>query len=453
MVECRHMTSVPPIGPAAPPGGGAIQSAAGVATATQTAQVPSSRRFGALRHRNFALLWSGLLLSNSGTWMQGAAQGYLVYQLTSSPLALGVLGFSFAVPMLLLPPLGGVLADRVDRLALMKVTNVCWIAMTLVLVALTWTERVAYWHILAISFLSAITLAFDNPTRQALVPDLVPRADLLSAISLNSVAFTGASLLGPAVAGQILAVFGERVYQGAAVVFGLNALSYLAVLIPVLFWISVPPRRREGPAASFGADLLEGLRYVASRRPLVLLLLLTVVTSIFGRSFNQLMPVFARDVLAVGPDGLGLMYSAPGAGTLLGGLGLAAMKNVGSRRRLVVGATVAFTLSILGFALSRWYLPSIGLLFLSGLAGTVAGATIATILQAQSPDRLRGRVMSLQTLSIIGMSPLGGLLSGALASVLPAPLAVSLTATVILLFLAVVVVTQPAWRNIDREGS
>src|SRR5688572_29788582 len=396
--------------------------------------------------------------------MQGTAQGYLVYELTSSPLALGLLSFSFAIPMLLLPPLGGVLADRVDRLALMKVANVLWIVMTLGLVVLTWTGRIEFWHILALSFLSAVLLAVDNPTRQALVPDLVPRSELMSAISLNSVAFTGASLLGPAIAGQILASFiggapergsgagevGEPLYQGAAVVFGLNALSYLAVLIPVLFWIRVPAREREGPPTSFGADLLEGLRFVASRRPLVLLLLLTAVTSVFGRSFGQLMPVFARDVLGVGPDGLGLMYSAPGAGTLIGGLALAALGSV-PRGRLVTWATVVFTLAVLGFAASRSYPLSIALLFVTGLAGTAAGASIATLLQIQSPGRLRGRVMSLQTLGIIGMSPLGALLSGALAQAADAQLAVGLCACAILVFLVGVALTQPAWRHIEGE--
>ena len=407
--------------------------------------------------------------------MQSTAQGYLVYELTSSPLALGLLSFSFAIPMLLLPPLGGVLADRVDRLALMKAANVIWIVMTLGLVALTWSGRVEFWHILVLSFLSAVLLAVDNPTRQALVPDLVPRSELMSAISLNSVAFMGASLLGPAIAGQILAAFvgadpgvgagtvtgasvaggegaaaGGPLFQGAAIVFGLNALSYLAVLVPVLLWIRVPPREREGPATTFGADLLEGLRYVGSRRPLVLLLLLTAVTSIFGRSFGQLMPVFARDVLFVGPDGLGLMYSAPGAGTLIGGLILAALGSV-PRRRLVTGGTVVFTLAVLGFAASRSYPLSIVLLFVTGLAGTAAGASIATLLQMQSPGRLRGRVMSLQTLAIIGMGPLGGLLSGALAEAVDAPLSVALCACAILVFLGAVVLTQPAWRSIEGE--
>src|SRR5688500_14465681 len=195
-----------------------------------------ARRFGALRYRGFSLLWVGLLLCNSGTWMQSTAQSYLVDQVTSSPLALGLLGLAFGLPMLLLPPLGGVIADRVDRLVLLRVTNTLWIAMTLLLAALTWAGRVEYWQILLLSFLSAVTLAFDNPTRQALIPDLVPRSELMSAISLNSVAFTGASLLGPAIAGQILVLTAD-VYRGTALVFVLNALSYLAVLVPVVFWI------------------------------------------------------------------------------------------------------------------------------------------------------------------------------------------------------------------------
>src|SRR4051794_15627994 len=179
--------SVPPTGagPAAP--------AVGAARQTESA---GGRRFGALRHRNFTLLWVGLLLSNTGTWMQSTAQGYLVYELTSSPLALGLLGFSFALPMLLLPPLGGVVADRVDRLALLRVTNVLWIVLTLALTALTWTGAVTYGQILLVSLLGAVLLAFDNPARQALMPELVPRSELLSAISLNAVVFTGASLVG-----------------------------------------------------------------------------------------------------------------------------------------------------------------------------------------------------------------------------------------------------------------
>jgi MFS family permease len=355
--------------------------------------------------------------------------------------------------MLLLPPVGGVVADRVDRLALLRVTNVLWIVLTLALTALTWTGAVTYGQILLVSLLGAVLLAFDNPARQALMPELVPRSELLSAISLNAVVFTGASLVGPAVAGLLLAAAGAELYRGAAVVFGLNAVSYLAVLVPLVWWIRLPRRPRSTAPASFGAELREGLRYVAARRPLVLLLLLTAATSIFGRSFAQLLPVFARDVLGVGPEGLGLMYAAPGAGTLVGGTALAARRGVGSRRRLVAGATAAFAFSIFGFAASRALPLSLLLLFAGGVAATVAGATIATLLQEQAPEALRGRIMSLQTLAIIGMGPLGGLLSGALATWLPAPVAVSATAAVLLAFLLWVVATQPAWQDVDAAAA
>jgi MFS family permease len=297
--------------------------------------------------------------------------------------------------------------------------------------------------------LNSTILAFDNPARQSLIPDLVPRSELLTAVSLNSVAFTGASLVGPAIAGLILRFFGSDLFHGAAVVFSANAVSYVAVLLPVVLWIRVPPHERDGARASIGADLVEGLRFVKTRRPLVLLLSTTAVTSVFGRSFTQLLPVFAKDVLHVGPDGLGLMYSAPGAGTLLSGIGLAGMGHLISRRHLLTSSAVSFAVAIFAFALSRSFPLSLAILFVSGVLSTALTATITTLLQLQAPGRMRGRVMALQSQAVIGMTPLGSLLSGWLATRIPAPLAVSATAAVILVFLAYVLLAQPAWREIE----
>src|SRR5436190_2268423 len=360
--------------PTAVPGAAPPPGAPG---APETVGAAAPRRFGALRYPNFTFLWVGLLLSNSGTWMQSAAQGYLIYNaLNPSPLALGLLGVSMALPMLLVSPFGGVIADRVDRLALIRITNSIWIVMTIVLATLTWTGKVTYWEILLTSFLSAAILAFDNPARQSLIPDLVPRSELLTAISLNSVAFTGAALVGPALAGVILSVFGSDLFRGSAVVFYFNAISYVAVLVPVVLWIRVPTRAHHGPRASIGADLIEGLRFVKARRPLVLLLSTTAVTSVFGRSFTQLLPVFAKDVLHVGPDGLGLMYSAPGAGTLVCGISLAAVGHRVSRRHLLTTSAVSFALAIFAFALSHSFPLSLAILFLTGLFSTAVTATI-----------------------------------------------------------------------------
>src|SRR5919198_6730387 len=189
---------------------------------------PPRRSFGALRHGAFRVLWIGLLVSNAGTWAQSVAQGWLVYQLTNSPLMLGILGLSFALPMATLPPVGGVIADRFERLSVLKLTQALELALATMLAWLTFTGQVTIGHIVGLSFLSAVALAFDNPTRQALIPSLVPREDLLSATALNGVAFTGAGLVGPWVAGQILGPYDGQLLEGVAVVFALNAVSFLA---------------------------------------------------------------------------------------------------------------------------------------------------------------------------------------------------------------------------------
>ena len=182
-------------------------------------------RFAALRHRNFTLLWSGLLVSNVGTWMQNVAQGWLVLQLTNSPLWLGLLGLSFAIPMIVFPLVGGAVSDRVNRIRLLYITQTGQMLVAFALALLTWLNLINVWYILIGSFLSSTFLAFDNPTRQALIPDLVPRRDLLNALSLNSATYTGAALLGPAIAGALLGPL------GAGTLFFLNGLSYGAVII------------------------------------------------------------------------------------------------------------------------------------------------------------------------------------------------------------------------------
>src|SRR5439155_13606068 len=238
------------------------------------------RRFGALRHRDFALLWAGLLISNSGTWMQSVAQGWLAYQLTNSPFYLGLLGASFAVPMIALPLVGGTIADRVERLAILKVTQTAMMLLAVAMATLAYLRIITIWDMIAISFLSSVALAVDNPTRQALIPDLVPRQELLSAISLNSVAFNGAALVGPAIAGIILqfgvggsnpATATELLFRNTSIVFYVNALSFLAVLVPV-FLIRPRPVVRPKVDVAFHGAILAGLRYVQQRRSLLLLL-------------------------------------------------------------------------------------------------------------------------------------------------------------------------------------
>jgi len=413
------------------------------------------RRFGALGYRDFTLLWTGLLISNAGTWMQNVAQGWLAYALTNSPLYLGLLGASFAVPMVLLPIFGGTIADRFERLNILKITQTLMMIAAVVMATLAYLRIITIWEMIAISFVSSVALSVDNPTRQALIPDLVPRKDLLSAISLNSVAFNGAALVGPAVAGILLGSAGSsttgqaltpQLYSSTALVFYVNALSYVAVLGPVFVMRpTVVDRQRVGGVQN---AVLEGFDYVRTRPAILLLLVLSAVMSVFGRSFSQLLPVFARDVLQVGSSGYGLMLAVPGAGTLIAGFGIAAIGHYLDRRKIIAFSLIALVFSLVGFALSRNFPLSLALLGINGFAATAFGAIVATIIQLETEGRLRGRVMSLYTITVIGIGPLGSLISGSLATVIPVSYAVTLPALIILIVM-VYVVRLPTWKTVN----
>lgn len=397
------------------------------------------------------MLWGGLLVSNAGTWMQSVAQGWLAYVLTNSPFYLGLLGASAAVPMIVLPIFGGVIADRLERLTILKFTQTLMMLSAVAMATMAFFRIINIWDMIVISFLSAVALAVDNPTRQALIPDLVPKTELLSAISLNSVAFNGAALVGPALAGLILGTAPNPsdpngLFARTSVVFYLNALSFLAVLVPVFIIKPRPVAGSAGPARFQGA-IFEGLRYVQQRPALLLLLLLCAVTGVFGRSFTQLLPVFARDVLQVGPDGYGLMLTLPGAGTLLAGFLLAGGGHHLNRKWLIVGAQAGIIATLFGFALSRSFPLSLALLGINGFAATAFGAACATVLQTEAEGRLRGRVMSLYAITIIGLPPMGSLISGSLATAIPVSLAVTIPALIVVGFLGFCV-TRPAWQQV-----
>ncbi len=262
-------------------------------------------RFAALHSRNFTLLWTGLVVSNAGTQMQGVAQSWIVYEMGRSPLYLGYMGLAFALPMVALPALGGALADSADRLRLLKITQTLMMLLAFTAALLSGLGMIRIWHFIVLTALGAALLAFDNPIRQALLPDLVPKEDLLSAVSLNSAAFTGAALFGPALAGFLLKPLGP------AWLFSLNGLSYLAVLSALYRIRGIPGRAAPEPVA-LEERLLGGLRYAARHREIGSLLLLSAATNIFGRSYMQLLPVFVKDVWHVGPEELGLLQAAVG---------------------------------------------------------------------------------------------------------------------------------------------
>jgi MFS family permease len=376
------------------------------------ATMPSGTRFAALQYRNFTLLWTGLIVSNVGTWMQNVGQGWLVLQLTNSPLWLGLLGLSFALPMILLPLVGGAVVDRVHRIRLLYITQTGLILNAFALALLTWLGVVNVWHILITSFIGAALLAFDNPARQALFPDLVPPHDLLNALSLNAATYNGAALLGPGLAGLLLGPL------GAGTLFFLNGVTYSAVLIALTAMRDVRTHSGGSPHASLGEAMLAGLDYARRTRRVLALLALSALAAIFGRSYQNLLPIFARDIWHGGPEGYGLLLSAAGGGALVGAFGLAAIRHVRRQGAVMIASGWLFSASVIVLALSQSLVLGVVLQFIGGVTSTILGTIVATFIQVATPNELRGRVMSLYAITLIGLPALGALWSGASAELL-----------------------------------
>ena len=375
--------------------------------------------FRALRHRDFRLLWIGQLVSLTGRWMQSVAQGWLVLRLSDSAFLLGLVGFCSFIPILIFGLVAGVAADRLPRRRALIWTQGAAMVLAVALAAITWIDVVRVWHVAALAFGVGIAGAFDIPIRQSLLQDLVGRDDLSNAIALNSLAFNSARLIGPAIGGFLLAVFGE------ALVFLINALSYLAVLAGILMMHSkpIPPENR---SFSWVGEVRAGLAWVASSGRAKVLLALVVVSSVFGFPYSILLPIFARDVLGIGSVGLGVMLGATGLGAVCGALWLA-WDDAPRRRGRRVGVAMALLgVSLVAFSASRT--PWLSMLLLVGIGGAmiVQLASSNTSLQLLAPAALRGRIVSIYMLAFMGMAPLGSLLAGVLASRFGTPVAVGL---------------------------
>jgi len=411
------------------------------------ADVVPPPRFAALHRRNFRLLWIGLLASNGGTWMASTAEAWLVTDLEPErkAFALGLIGVAFAIPMLLLPPIGGAIVDRVPRLRLLWSAQFAYITLSGTLTVLTLTDHVSLSWLMGYAFLTGAVLAFDNPTRQALLPDLVDRSELMSAISLNASVFTGAALVGPAIAGALLPVVGP------GGVFLINTLSYLFVLLALKRVTGVPQRSGQRRAeAGILATIGGGLSYIRGTPIVATLLALSLLQGLLGRSFGPLLAVFARDVFGVGSVAFGVLVAAPGLGTLLGSLGLASSGNLPARGRFILLAILAFSVALVLFATASSYAIALPMLLLAGFSGTIASALSATIIQLQVPPALRGRVMSYYTLTLIGVPALGTLFLGAVADVVGVRTAVSGAAMLLALL---VLVTYQRSAELRAEGS
>jgi MFS family permease len=383
---------------------------------------PESRlpvMFRALRHRNYRLFFSGQLISLVGTWMQSVAQSWLVYRLTGSSLLLGLVGFVGQIPVFLLAPIGGVVADRYSRHRVVIATQTSAMALAFILSALTLRGHIQVWQIMVLASLLGIVNAFDMPARQAFIVEMVVPEDLINAIALNSSMVNGARVLGPAIAGITVAAIGE------GWCFFANAVSYIAVLIGLALMV-VTPRPLDRRAASGIEDIKEGFRFVARSRPIRALLLLLGLVSLTGMPYAVLMPVFADTILHGGARALGVLMGASGVGALAGTLTLAAKREVRGLGRWVSFASLGFGVSMILFALSRWFLLSAALLVPVGFSMMLQMASSNTLIQTMAPDALRGRVMAVYSMMLMGMAPFGALLAGAIANHLGAPRAVVL---------------------------
>jgi MFS family permease len=375
-----------------------------------------SGSFRALRHRNFRLFLGGQIVSLTGTWMQQVALGWLVYRLTRSAFLLGLVGFAGQIPSLFVAPFAGVWADRWNRHRMIVATQALSMLQALALAGLVLAGGIRVWHVLALSLFLGIVNAFDIPTRQSFLVEMVGgREDLANAIALNSSTFNAARLVGPAVAGAIIAAAGE------GVVFLLNGLSYGAVLAALLA-MRLPPRPPpRGPRAPAWHNLGEGVAYVTRFGPIRSILLLLSLVSLTGAPYAVLMPVFAVDVLHGDAHTLGFLTASIGVGALCGALFLASRRTVRGLGRFIVAAVTAFGTALVAFSLSRSLWLSLGLAFLSGFGLMVHMASSNTIVQTIVDDDKRGRVMSFYAVAFQGTMPLGSLLAGGLAGLVGAP--------------------------------
>jgi MFS family permease len=376
--------------------------------------------FRALRHRDFRLFFAGQGLSLVGTWMQQVGMSWLVYRLTGSAFALGAVGFAAQFPTFIVAPLAGVLADRWNRHRIVLVAQALSMLQALLLAALVLTGAVRVWHVVALAAALGIINGFDIPARQAFLIQLVRGpADLANAIALNSSMFNAARLVGPAVAGLLIAVAGE------GLVFLLNGVSYLAVL-GALLAMRVAPAAPRGAGTPMLRYFREGLAYAWNFGPIRSLLGLLTLVNLLGVPYIVLMPVFATDVLRGGPHTLGFLTSAAGLGALAGALYLAGRTTVLGLGRVIVVFTLVFGLGLVAFAASRTIPGSLGVLLAVGFGVMVVTASTNTVLQTVVEEDKRGRVMALYTMAFMGMAPVGALLSGALAQRVGAPATVAI---------------------------
>ena len=383
------------------------------------------RTFQAFRYRDFRLLWFGAFTSTTGTWMQIVAQSWVVLQLTGSAFYLGLVSFLGQLPVILFTLVGGVFADRADRRKLLLISQYIQMSVAVVLTILVYFDLVQIWHFLVLVFVAGSGQSFGGPAYQALIPTLVKREDVPNAIALNSIQFNLARVVGPVLAGAAFAAL------GAAVCFGLNALSFLAVVIALLLIRTsfVPTQTGE----SVLAQIKSGFVYIREQGALWQLTILGFVSTFCGVPLLTLLPVFAKDVYGLGATGYSYMMAVSGAGAITGALAYAALSRTSRQGLFALWVQIVFAVFLTLFALLTNLILSCTILFLTGACLISLFASITSLVQLATSEEMRGRMMSMFMLAFRGGMPLGDLSAGFLASRFSPQLALVVLSVVLIL--------------------
>lgn len=398
----------------------------------------------ALRHRNFQLFFTGQVISLTGTWMQSVAQAWLVYRLTGSSVLLGLVSFASQIPVFVISPIGGHLADRWNRHRIIIATQTASMVLALLLAWLTLANRIQIWELFVLSILLGTVSAFDIPARQSFLVEMVGKEDMINAIALNSTMFNAARLVGPAIAGVLVAKIGE------GWCFFANGISYVAVIAGLLM-MRLAPFTPQPQTATAWENIREGFAYVARTGPIRSLLTVLAILSFAGLPFTVLMPIFADGILHGGAPAFGWLMSSVGFGATGGALLLASRTGVNGLSRWLVGASSVFPAALIGFAFSKSLPLSCFLMFAGGFSMMIHIGATNTLIQSMCPDHFRGRVMSVYSMMLIGMSPIGAMAAGFEADHFGAPATLAFGAACCLVTAITFALRLPKFREAARE--
>jgi predicted MFS family arabinose efflux permease len=372
----------------------------------------------ALSYRDYRIFWAGSVISRCGDGIQEVAEDWLVFVMTGSPFLLGLVAFCKAPSRIILAPIFGAIIDRVDRKKLMIALYFFQIALTLVYGALITTKLILFWHIVVLTILDSLVAPLIRVTRQTVIPELVPKESLLSAISLNSVGNNTAQVVGPFLGGILI------LWLGVDGVFYLNAVSFVAI-IASFFVIRMPEKQAEAGKLEIMRDVREGLHFIKNHALILDVMVMQFISFFLALPFTRLFPVYAKDILNIGPTGLGLLKGALAGGSVIGGLGLLSFGDIKNKERLMMITALATALFLTLFAYAKWLPYSLACLVVIGITSIILRATGLTVIQLNVPDEFRGRVMGLYHLEA-GFRSFGALLYGAMASWVGTPMTVLL---------------------------